>query len=79
LRFFFAESGDRCVRGIAAARQERVIHSTVPPHSTDSSDNHFWLRILRDDSLQGCAELEKILAGCEIIAALDDLDLLDAA
>ena len=44
---------------------------TTPPN--------FWERILNDDQLNGCASLEKLLAGCEIIAALDGVDLLLAA
>ena len=38
----------------------------------------FWERLLSDHSLEGHADLEKLLAGCEIIAALDDVDLLPA-
>ncbi len=36
----------------------------------------FWEQLLTDHSLDGLADLEKILAGCEIIVALDELDLL---
>ena len=36
----------------------------------------FWQLLLSDHSLEGYADLEKLLAGCEIIAALDDLDLM---
>jgi hypothetical protein len=38
----------------------------------------FWERVLSDEQLLGCANLEKILIGCEIIAALDTADLLAA-
>ena len=38
----------------------------------------FWLRILRDEELQNCDNLQKLLVGCEIIAALDGVDLLAA-
>jgi hypothetical protein len=38
----------------------------------------FWLRILRDDELRDCDDLQKLLVGCEIIAALDGVDLLAA-
>lgn len=38
----------------------------------------FWQRIAYDDSLAGCGSLEKLVTGCEIIAALDDLELLAA-
>jgi len=38
----------------------------------------FWLRILRDEELRDCNDLQKLLVGCEIIAALDGVDLLAA-
>ena len=38
----------------------------------------FWLRILRDEELRHCDNLQKLLVGCEIIAALDGVDLLAA-
>ncbi len=53
-----------------------------PTHLTGTSDqnsgSNFWNRILNDGALENCADLEKLLAGCEIIAAVDDLDLLAA-
>ena len=39
---------------------------------------NFWERIVNDDHLSGCNDLEKLLAGCEIIVALDGVDLLAA-
>ena len=39
---------------------------------------NFWERILKDDALSGCGDMEKLLVGCEIIAALDGVDLLAA-
>ena len=54
----------------------------IKPHlqvvSSENSSASFWQRILSDGSLQNCEDLEKLLAGCEIIAAVDDLDLLAA-
>ena len=41
-----------------------------------SSD--FWVRILEDESLSDCNDLQKLVAGCEIIAALDAVELLAA-
>ena len=38
----------------------------------------FWERILNDEQLRDRNNLEKVLAGCEIIVALDGLDLLAA-
>jgi hypothetical protein len=37
-----------------------------------------WNRILNHEELRTCDNLEKLLAGCEIIAALDGRDLLAA-
>ena len=39
----------------------------------------FWEKILNDDQLENCNDLEKLLVGCEIIAAVDRVDLLLAA
>ena len=39
-------------------------------------DSDFWCRILHDEQLCHCNDLEKLLVGCEIIAALDNVDLL---
>ena len=36
----------------------------------------FWLRLLNDEALRDCDDLEKLVIGCEIIAALDAVDLL---
>ncbi|MEO8439757.1 MAG: hypothetical protein ABI540_05990 [Spartobacteria bacterium] len=38
----------------------------------------FWQRLLNEEELQQCDPLEKLLVGCEIIAALDGVDLLAA-
>ncbi len=38
----------------------------------------FWQRLLNEEELQSCEPLEKLLVGCEIIAALDGVDLLAA-
>ncbi|HEY3662220.1 MAG TPA: hypothetical protein VGL24_03625 [Chthoniobacterales bacterium] len=38
----------------------------------------FWQRLLNEEELQRCEPLEKLLVGCEIIAALDGVDLLAA-
>jgi hypothetical protein len=39
-------------------------------------NSRFWKHILNHRELQHRPSLEKILAGCEIIAALDGQDLL---
>ena len=49
------------------------------PSSLQRAPRSFWERIFTDHELDGCDNLEKLLAGCEIIAAVDRVDLLDAA
>ncbi|CAN5164584.1 hypothetical protein BH20VER2_BH20VER2_13840 [soil metagenome] len=60
-------------------RHDDVIKPTISPVTADNSIATFWQRILSDGSFDCCDNLEKLVAGCEIIAALDDLDLLAAA
>jgi len=54
----------------------------MPATLIESNDNRnaadFWIRILRDEELRDCDNLQKLLVGCEIIAALDGVDLLAA-
>lgn len=55
----------------------------IPDTFTDSDEarvqsTDFWRRILSDEQLRDCDNLQKLLAGCEIIAALDSVDLLAA-
>ncbi len=47
-------------------------------HTATRTGNSFWERFLSNDDLDTCENLEKLLVGCEIIAVLDDLDLLAA-
>ena len=48
------------------------------PNTANSESSNFWLRLLNDDELSGCDDLQKLVVGCEIIAALDGVDLLAA-
>jgi hypothetical protein len=55
----------------------------IPTTFIESDETHvrasdFWMRILRDEQLRDCDNLQKLLIGCEIIAALDAVDLLAA-
>ncbi|MDP9097846.1 MAG: hypothetical protein M3N48_02500 [Verrucomicrobiota bacterium] len=50
----------------------------VEPAKSNSISGDFWLRLLNDEQLTGCDDLEKLVIGCEIIAALDTADLLAA-
>ena len=45
----------------------------------NAKNSDFWLRLLNDETLSACEDLEKIVIGCELIAALDAVDLLAAA
>ena len=38
----------------------------------------FWFRIVNDEQLRDCDDLQKLVIGCEIIAALDAVDLVAA-
>jgi hypothetical protein len=44
-----------------------------------TSAPNFWERIFNDEQLRDCNDLEKLVVGCELIAALDHVDLLLAA
>jgi hypothetical protein len=55
----------------------------IPYTFTDSDETttqatDFWRRILSDEQLRDCDDLQKLLVGCEIIAAVDSVDLLAA-
>ena len=66
-------------RGTRGAKYSVVINPTL--RSTSSPENTvvaFWQRIFNDGALQECGDLEKLVTACELIAAVDDLDLLAA-
>ncbi|MEY2528418.1 MAG: hypothetical protein QOJ05_508 [Verrucomicrobiota bacterium] len=48
------------------------------PHAVAGNFDNFWSRILGDENLSDCDDLQKLVVGCEIIAALDAVDLLAA-
>jgi hypothetical protein len=52
--------------------------SLIESNETKPRHTDFWLRILRNEELRHCNNLQKLLVGCEIIAALDGVDLLAA-
>jgi hypothetical protein len=55
-------------------------HPNFPIETNPRSvPTNFWELLLRDEELSGCNNLEKLVTGCEIIAALDQLDDLLAA
>ncbi len=55
-----------------------VINPTLHSTNFDLATADFWFRFINDRALQDCNDLEKLIAGCELIAAVDDLDLLAA-
>jgi hypothetical protein len=52
--------------------------AVIESHARRSIAENFWFRILTDEELGDCHDLQKLLVGCEIIAALDAVDLLAA-
>jgi len=40
---------------------------------------NFWQNFLKEEQLLNCNNLEKLIAGCEVIVALDQVDELLAA
>lgn len=50
----------------------------IESKATSSLTENFWFRILNDEKLRDCNDLEKLLVGCELIAALDSAELLAA-
>ena len=52
--------------------------AAIESHTTRSVADNFWFRILTDEELGECDDLQKLLVSCEIIAALDAVDLLAA-
>jgi WD40 repeat protein len=50
----------------------------VRPANSNIISGDFWLRLLSDEQLRDFDDLEKLVLGCEIIAALDTGDLLAA-
>jgi hypothetical protein len=54
------------------------LHSNLSLAGEEQKSLSFWERLAEKEELQGCEALEKLLVGCEIIAALDGVDLLAA-
>ena len=52
--------------------------AVIESNAARSAADNFWFRILTDEELGQCDDLQKLLVGCEIIAALDAVDLLAA-
>jgi len=52
--------------------------AVIGSHASRSNAENFWFHLLADEELGDCDDLQKLLVGCEIIAALDAVDLLAA-
>ncbi len=50
----------------------------VGPANSNIIASDFWVRLLSDEQMRDFDDLEKLVIGCEIIAALDTGDLLAA-
>ena len=65
--------------GTSAAKGRGMLNpAAIESHASRSAADNFWFRILTDEELGDCDDLQKLLVGCEIIAALDAVDLLAA-
>jgi hypothetical protein len=66
--------------GVACAllKNAPMLNPDVVESKAKTSPTGFWLRLLNDEQLQDCDDLQKLVIGCEIIAALDAVDLLAA-
>lgn len=63
-----------------AVAKGKGMNPHAPVAAADMAENTipFWSHLVALDELRDCAPLEKLLVGCEIIAALDDTELLAA-
>jgi hypothetical protein len=52
--------------------------AVIESYAGRSVGEDFWSRLLSDKELGDCDDLQKLLIGCEIIAALDAVELLAA-
>ena len=56
-----------------------MINPALPyAENGESISPDFWLHFLNDEALHDFDDLEKIVIGCELIAALDTVELLAA-
>jgi len=77
----FSSGRDKLRRATALAcpllkAESMKLYSDFSLESSAQQPLSFWERLAEKEELQGCEALEKLLIGCEIIAALDGVDLL---
>ena len=64
-------------RGMCAAKTSSMLNPAIlESASATNVPANFWLRFLNDRALNDCNDLEKLLIGCELIAAVDAVDML---
>ena|ERR1700731_1535563 len=71
----------RSMRAVARAvlKKSGVLNpAVIEPRKRNSPADNFWSRLVTDEELRDCDNLQKLVIGCEIIAALDAVDLLAA-
>jgi len=59
-------------------KRDMLNPAVIESSATRRVAEDFWFRILTDKELSDCDDLQKLLVGCEIIAALDAVELLAA-
>jgi hypothetical protein len=52
--------------------------AVIDSPGTPGPSSNFWSHLLNNEELRSFDDLEKLLVGCEIIAALDAVDLIAA-
>jgi len=62
----------------AAKHGSMLIPVLLETASVKEISADFWLRLFNDEALRDCDDLEKLVIGCEIIAAYDAVDQLAA-
>ena len=72
-------AGARARCGMSTAKEGLMLNPAIleAAHGKDIGSD-FWLRLFNDAELANYDDLEKIVIGCEIIAALDSVELLAA-
>jgi hypothetical protein len=65
--------------GISAAKHRFMLNPAfLESAKVEEIGADFWMRLFNDAELGDYDDLEKIVIGCEIIAALDSVELLAA-
>ena len=65
--------------GIAVAKHPSMLNPAILEIAkANDIGADFWLRLFNHEELRDCDDLEKIVIGCELIAALDAVELLAA-